>query len=56
MPPTFIDNGVTVEHPLELKFNAPAWDILSAIEQGSRAQTDVKGIWRSGSCSNISTS
>ncbi len=43
MPPTFIDNGVTVEHPLELKFNAPAWDILSAIEQGSRAQTDVKG-------------
>jgi hypothetical protein len=43
MPPTFVDNGLTVQHPLELKFNAPAWDILSAIEQGSRAQVDVKG-------------
>jgi hypothetical protein len=43
MPPTFILDGQTIEHPLELKFNASAWDILSAIEQGFRAQVDVKG-------------
>ena len=43
MPPRFIDDGKVVEHPLELKFNAPAWDILSAIEQGARSQEHVKG-------------
>ncbi len=43
MTPTFFDNGKSIEHPLELKFNAPAWDILSAIERGFRAQVDVKG-------------
>ena len=43
MPPRFIDDGKFVEHPLELKFNAPAWDILSAIERGARSQVDVKG-------------
>ena len=43
MPPRFIDDGKVVEHPLELKFNAPAWDILSAIQQGARSQVDVKG-------------
>lgn len=30
-------------HPLEIKFNAPAADILEAIEHGFRAQVDVKG-------------
>jgi len=30
-------------HPLEVKLNAPASDILSAIERGFRAQIDVKG-------------
>lgn len=30
-------------HPLEVKFSASAWDILSAIERGFRAQVDVKG-------------
>jgi hypothetical protein len=30
-------------HPLEEVFNAPAWDILSAIHRGFRAQIDVKG-------------
>jgi len=30
-------------HPLERKFNAPAKDILEAIERGFRAQVDVKG-------------
>jgi hypothetical protein len=43
MPPRFRENGRAVEHPLELKFNAPAWDILSAIDRGFRAQVDVKG-------------
>ena len=43
MPPTFTDDGQTVQHPLELKFNATGWDILCAIEQGFRAQVDVKG-------------
>ena len=43
MHPTFTDEGQTVQHPLELKFNASAWDILSAIEKGFRAQGDVKG-------------
>src|SRR5207253_7127292 len=32
-----------VQHPLEKLFNASAWDILSAIEKGFRAQVDVKG-------------
>jgi len=32
-----------IDHPLEEKFNASAWDILSAIERGFRAQVDVKG-------------
>jgi len=43
MPPTFTDDGQTVQHPLELKFNTSAWEILCAIEQGFRAQGDVKG-------------
>lgn len=30
-------------HPLEKKFNAPATDILEAIEHGFRAQVDVRG-------------
>jgi hypothetical protein len=30
-------------HPLEKKFNAPAADILEAIEHGFRAQVDVRG-------------
>ncbi|MBF6569982.1 MAG: hypothetical protein IVW54_14025 [Candidatus Binataceae bacterium] len=30
-------------HPLEKKLNAPAVDILEAIEHGFRAQVDVKG-------------
>lgn len=30
-------------HPLEIAFNAPAADILEAIEHGFRAQVDVKG-------------
>ena len=43
MPPTFVLNGETVQHPLELRFNASGWDILCAIERGFRAQVDVKG-------------
>jgi hypothetical protein len=31
------------KHPLEEKWNTTAWDILSAIEHGFRAQADVKG-------------
>ncbi|MDY6839724.1 MAG: helix-turn-helix transcriptional regulator [Thermodesulfobacteriota bacterium] len=30
-------------HPLEQKFNAPPWDIMTAIAKGFRAQVDVKG-------------
>lgn len=30
-------------HPLEKILNASAWDILTAIEKGFRAQVDVKG-------------
>ncbi|MEK6608073.1 MAG: hypothetical protein AABZ30_10465 [Myxococcota bacterium] len=30
-------------HPVETKFNAPASDILDAIERGFRAQIDIKG-------------
>lgn len=43
MPPTFVDDGVSVSHPLERMFNASGWDILSAVERGFRAQVDVKG-------------
>lgn len=43
MPPQFFDLGQPVQHPLEVKFNASAWDILCAIERGFRAQVDVKG-------------
>lgn len=43
MPPAFFEAGQPVQHPLEVKFNASAWDILSAIERGFRAQVDVKG-------------
>lgn len=32
-----------MRHPLEDKFNSSAWDILSAIQRGFRAQVDVKG-------------
>ena len=31
------------KHPLEVQWNTSAWDILSAIEHGFRAQVDVKG-------------
>lgn len=43
MPPQLFENGKPVQHPLEASFNASAWDILSAIERGFRAQVDVKG-------------
>ena len=43
MPPQFFESGQPVQHPLEIKFNASAWDILCAIERGFRAQVDVKG-------------
>jgi hypothetical protein len=43
MPPQFYENGAFVQHPMETKFNAAGWDILSAIEKGFRAQVDVKG-------------
>jgi hypothetical protein len=43
MPPQLYENGQFVQHPLEQLFNASAWDILSAIERGFRAQVDVKG-------------
>src|SRR3954454_22877383 len=43
MPPQFFEAGQPVRHPLEVKFNAGAWDILCAIEKGFRAQVDVKG-------------
>lgn len=32
-----------MRHPLEEQFNASAWDIMSAIQRGFRAQVDVKG-------------
>lgn len=43
MPPQLFDAGQPVQHPLEVKFNASAWDILCAIERGFCAQVDVKG-------------
>src|SRR5438552_6218017 len=43
MAPQFFEAGQPVQHPLEKKFNASAWDILCAIERGFRAQVDVKG-------------
>jgi hypothetical protein len=43
MPPTLFEAGQPVQHPLEQKFNASAWDILCAVERGFRAQVDVKG-------------
>ena len=43
MPPQFFENGQFVQHPLEQLFNASAWDMLTAIERGFRAQVDVKG-------------
>jgi hypothetical protein len=43
MLPQFFEAGQPVQHPLEVKFNASAWDILCAIERGFRAQVDVKG-------------
>jgi hypothetical protein len=43
MPPGFFEAGQPVQHPLEIAFNASAWDILCAIERGFRAQVDVKG-------------
>jgi hypothetical protein len=42
MPPEFSENGEPRKHPLEELFKAPGWDILSAIEHGYRARTDVK--------------
>jgi hypothetical protein len=41
--PHFFEAGQPVQHPLEIKFRASAWDILCAIERGFRAQVDVKG-------------
>jgi hypothetical protein len=43
MPPAFTENGQPRKHPLEELFKVPGWDILSAIEHGHRARTDVKG-------------
>jgi hypothetical protein len=43
MPPEFSENGQPRKHPLEELFKAPGWEILSAIEHGHRARTDVKG-------------
>ena len=43
MPPEFVEDGKKRKHPLEELFNASGWDILSAIQQGHRARTDVKG-------------
>jgi hypothetical protein len=43
MPPQFYENGAFLQHPLEARFNASAWDILSAVDKGFRAQVDVKG-------------
>src|SRR5262245_21822285 len=43
MVPQFFEASQPVQHPLEVKFNADAWDILCAIERGFRAQVDVKG-------------
>lgn len=43
MPPEFFEGGKRRKHPLEELFNAPAWEMLDAIEQGHRAKTDVKG-------------
>jgi len=43
MEPRFHDGKKYVRHRLEDVFNASAWDILSAIERGFRAQVDVKG-------------
>jgi hypothetical protein len=43
MPPQFFESGSPVQHPLEGLFNASAWDILSAMARGFRAQVDVKG-------------
>lgn len=31
------------KHPLEELWNTSAWDILSAVQRGFRAQVDVKG-------------
>src|SRR5271170_7648140 len=43
MPPEFSESGQPRKHPLEVLFKAPGWEILSAIEHGHRARTDVKG-------------
>jgi hypothetical protein len=43
MAPQFHEDGKPVQHALEARFNASAWDILTAIEKGFRAQVDVKG-------------
>jgi hypothetical protein len=43
MEPQFHDGKRYVRHRLEDLFQANAWDILSAIERGFRAQVDVKG-------------
>ncbi len=43
MPPQFTENGEPRRHPLEILFQAPGWEILTAIEHGPRSRTDVKG-------------
>lgn len=42
-PPKLYDGKRYVRHALEEQFGACAWDILSAIQRGFRAQVDVKG-------------
>jgi transcriptional regulator with XRE-family HTH domain len=34
---------MTISHPLEAEWTCDAWDILTAVERGHRAQVDVKG-------------
>ena len=43
MPPEFYEDGQVRKHSLESLFNSPGWDILTAIQHGHRARTDVKG-------------
>lgn len=43
MPPEFFEEGKRRKHPLEDLLGTGAWEILTAIQHGSRAVTDVKG-------------
>ena len=44
MPPQFYESSQPVQHPLEQKFNATAWDILCAIERGFRVEQPNLGL------------